>query len=129
MPVSKTTRRGNGAGWGGPASGVGSNSKTRTPGPGRPAGLRTGEGKAAVAREAVLDLLPEAVRRVASVLMDDEDPRNLQAAFGLMDRGGLNPKQTVEADITTREEPMTPEQRRARIAELVAKLGGAGGAD
>ena len=36
MATSSTTRRGNGAGYGGAATGVESNSKARKPGPGRP---------------------------------------------------------------------------------------------
>jgi len=45
MARSSATRRGNGAGWGGPAKGAGN----QDAGPGRPDGVRTGEGKVTVA--------------------------------------------------------------------------------
>lgn len=53
MAANATTRRGNGAGWGGPAKGAGGPGKRE--GAGRPDGVKHGEGKRTVA-----DLMVEA---------------------------------------------------------------------
>lgn len=74
MPASSATRRGNGAGWGGAARNGTSNSATRTPGPGRPPGMKNGEGKAAKAAELCAPLVPDAVAVLEEVMRDAAAP-------------------------------------------------------
>lgn len=75
-PATSTTRKGNGAGWGGAAKGEG---KT-DPGPGKPAGMKAGEGKAAMARARLEAAADAAAQTVVSIASDINDPRALQAA-------------------------------------------------
>jgi hypothetical protein len=70
------TRKGNGAGWGGPPKGAG---RTAPP-PGRTAGVKNGEGKAALARARLLEAADRAAETVVSIATDISDPRALQAA-------------------------------------------------
>lgn len=120
MAITKTTRRGNGAGWGGPASGVGSNSKAGTPGPGRPKGMKPGEGKLAQAREYLQSKALEHAMRLNDIAMDPTDPRSVQAINIAMTKAGLADKQEIEHIVDT----VTPEERQARIDALLAKRAG-----
>jgi hypothetical protein len=94
MARSSTTRIGNGAGYGGPAKGEG-----KPPGndlAGRPLGVKTGEGKAARARELAEEAAPLAIQKVIDIMNDAEDQRSLSAAFGILNRVGMHEKSGVE---------------------------------
>ena len=75
MARSSTTRKGNGAGWGGQAKGEGK--KGAVDGSGRPAGVKTGEGKRSVA-----DIMAEmgarelAAQRWLEILNDPTHPQH-----------------------------------------------------
>lgn len=85
MPANQTTRRGNGLGHGGPAKGVGGAGKRE--GAGRPAGVKTGEGKVSVA-----DLLVAlGARQIAAeawmaILRDPTHPHHASMVAKLADR-------------------------------------------
>lgn len=96
MPANATTRRGNGGGnspgYGGPAKGEGK----KGPGPGRPPGMKNGEGKKAKGREAIEAAVPAAIATVIAIAKARKDPRALSAAFGILNRAGLHEKSGVE---------------------------------
>lgn len=98
MAASSTTRRGNGAGWGGAAKGAGKQGAGH--GQGRPDGVRDGQGKQAQARAALEDALPLAVQTVIGIAGDITDQRALQAASNIIDRvlGKVGDKLTVAGD-------------------------------
>lgn len=85
MPATSTTRRGNGAGHGGPARGAGGTGKRE--GSGRPWGVKDGEGKLSVA-----DLLVAlGARRVAAdawmaILQDPAHPHHANMVAKAADR-------------------------------------------
>lgn len=81
-----------GQGWGGPAKGQG----LKEPGPGRPPGVKNGEGKAAQAKAALEDAAPLAVQTVIELAQDKADPRALQAALAVLNRVGLHEKAGIE---------------------------------
>lgn len=86
-----------GAGWGGPAKGAGW--KPGDPlraGHGRPEGVEDGQGKKVRAKALLAEAAELAVQRVINVALDDGDPRNLQAAFGILNRTGMHEKAGVE---------------------------------
>jgi hypothetical protein len=66
------------------------------PGPGRPEGVKTGDGKAARARVALEGAAPLAVKTVIDIASNLDDPRALAAAFGVLNRIGLHEKSGVE---------------------------------
>lgn len=101
MPGNRGTRRGNGAGWGGPAKGEGHRLKPK----GDPAsdavrsmaeGIAPGEGKKAQARAALEDAAPMAVQTVIDLASKQDDPRALAAALAVLNRVGLHEKSGVE---------------------------------
>jgi hypothetical protein len=92
MPASSGTRRGNGSGWGGAARGEGN----REAGPGRPEGVKNGEGRAARAREALAEAAPLAVQTIIDLAADKADPRALQAAVAILNRVGMHEKSGIE---------------------------------
>ena len=98
MAASSTTRRGNGAGWGGAAKGAGKQGAGH--GQGRPDGVKDGQGKQAQARAAMEDALPLAVQTVIGIAGDITDQRALQAASNIIDRvlGKVGDKLTVAGD-------------------------------
>ena len=98
MAASSTTRRGNGAGWGGAAKGAGKQGAGH--GQGRPDGVKDGQGKQAQARAALEDALPLAVQTVIGIAGDIKDQRALQAASNIIDRvlGKVGDKLTVAGD-------------------------------
>jgi len=98
MAASSTTRRGNGAGWGGAAKGAGKQGAGQ--GQGRPDGVKDGQGKQAQARAALEDALPLAVQTVIGIAGDITDQRALQAASNIIDRvlGKVGDKLTVAGD-------------------------------
>lgn len=81
-----------GQGWGGPAKGQGQQGA----GPGRPPGVKNGEGKAAQAKAALEDAAPLAVQTVIELAQDKADPRALQAALAVLNRVGLHEKAGIE---------------------------------
>lgn len=85
-------RRGNGAGWGGPARGAGN----KGAGPGRPPGVSPGEGKQARARAALQEAAPLAVQTLIDVASDVSDQRAVAAAVAILNRIGLHEKSGVE---------------------------------
>lgn len=93
MPASRTTRRGNGPGHGGPAKGAGN----RGASPGRPKGLRDGEGKRTVA-----DLLIDAgarelaAQRWLEILNDPSHPRHAEMVAKVADRMDGAPMARIE---------------------------------
>lgn len=94
MPTTSTTRRGNGAGWGGPAKGEG---KPVSEWAGRPAGVKDGAGKRSVA-----DLMAElgarelAARRWLEILNDPAHPKHADMVAKAADRLDGAPKVTAE---------------------------------
>jgi hypothetical protein len=91
--VNKGRRNaGSGAGIGGAAKGAWAGGA----GPGRPAGVKTGEGKKARAQAALLEAAPEAVRHIIEVMQTEGDPRSLTAALSILNRVGLHEKAAVE---------------------------------
>ena len=103
MAASSGTRRGNGShppGWGGPTRNGVSNSKAGISGPGRPDGVKDGQGKQAQARAALEEALPLAVQTVIGIAGDITDQRALQAASNIIDRvlGKVGDKLTVAGD-------------------------------
>lgn len=93
MTASSATRRGNGGGHGGPARGEGN----RSAGPGRPPGVKNGEGKRTVA-----DLMAEmgarelAAQRWLEILNDPAHPRHAEMVAKAADRMDGAPKQSIE---------------------------------
>lgn len=79
-------------GWGGPAKGAGN----RSAGPGRPVGVKDGEGKAARARQLFEEAAPLAAQVVLNVMQDAADPRNMAAALSVLNRVGLHEKSGLE---------------------------------
>jgi len=98
MAASSTTRRGNGAGWGGAAKGAGKQGAGH--GQGRPDGVKDGQGKQARARAALEEALPLAVQTVIGIALNIKDQRALQAASTIIDRvlGKVGDKLTVAGD-------------------------------
>jgi hypothetical protein len=84
-------RRGNGAGWGGPAQGKGDGS-----GAGRPEGSKNGDSKQSRARAALEDAAPLAVQTLIDVAGSLEDPRAVAAAMAILNRVGLHEKSGLE---------------------------------
>ena len=84
-------RRGNGAGWGGPAQGKGDGS-----GAGRPEGVKNGEGKQARARAALIDAAPMAVQTLINIAANLDDQRAVTAAAMILNRAGLHEKSGLE---------------------------------
>lgn len=97
MPVTKTTRRGNGFGHGGPAKGAGGPGKRE--GAGRPEGVKDGQGKVSVA-----DLLVAlGARQVAAdawmaILKDPTHPHHANMVAKLADRVDGAPQQDVTSN-------------------------------
>lgn len=95
MTANSTTRRGNGAGWGGPAKGEGK--KGVAPGSGRPQGVKNGEGKKSVA-----DLMIEAgaretaAERWLQILNDPTHPKHAEMVAKAAERMDGAPKQQIE---------------------------------
>jgi len=81
----------NGPGWGGPANGPG-----KIGGPGRPPGMKNGEGKVHKARETLEQAAPLAIQTVIDIANDRADPRALQAALAVLNRIGLHEKSGLE---------------------------------
>ena len=81
-----------GAGWGGPARGP----VEHKPGPGRPPGMKNGEGKVHKARETLEQAAPLAIQTVIDIANDKADPRALQAALAVLNRIGLHEKSGLE---------------------------------
>jgi len=81
----------NGPGWGGPANGPG-----KIGGPGRPPGMKNGEGKVHKARETLEQAAPLAIQTVIDIANDKADPRALQAALAVLNRIGLHEKSGLE---------------------------------
>lgn len=98
MPANKTTRRGNGAGWGGPAQGEGK--KGAVPGSGRPQGVKNGEGKKSVA-----DLMIEAgaretaAERWLQILNDPKHPKHAEMVAKAAERMDGAPTQRNEISL------------------------------
>jgi hypothetical protein len=80
-----------GPGWGGPANGPG-----KIGGPGRPLGMKNGEGKVHKARETLEQAAPLAIQTVIDIANDKADPRALQAALAVLNRIGLHEKSGLE---------------------------------
>lgn len=78
MPVTKTTRKGNGEGWGGAAKGAGK--KGAGHGQGRPEGVKNGEGKKARSSDACAPLVADAVEVWRAVMMDKKQPAQARVA-------------------------------------------------
>jgi len=103
MAATSGTRRGNGPGsgpgsgpgWGGPTRGGQSNSKAGKPGPGRPDGVKNGEGKKTVA-----ELMIEAGARETAadkwlaILNDPAHPRHAEMVAKAAERMDGAPVQT-----------------------------------
>ena len=85
-----------GPGYGGPATGIVSNSKRGIGGPGRPHGVLNGEGKAPRTKERLQELAPLAVEALAEILADPAHPARLGAINATLNRTGFSEKQTVE---------------------------------
>lgn len=115
-----------GAGWGGAPTGKEGN---HAAGPGRPPGVRNGEGKVARARAALEDALPDLVPVVIAIAKDASDPRAVQAFNSIAAKVGLNDKQEIEHSGAVGAFALSDEERRARLAELLAKREAAGGSD
>jgi hypothetical protein len=94
MPATRTTRRGTGAGWGGPANGAGQPPGNKLAG--RPVGVKDGEGKRALALAALQEAAPLAVQTVIDLAQTKTDPRALQAALAVLKRIGLHEKAALE---------------------------------
>ena len=94
-PATSGTRRGNGAGWGGPASGK-FPTRGATDKGGRPLGVKNGEGKKAQAQAALEEAAPTAAAMVIEIAKDRADPRALQAATAILNRVGLHEKAGIE---------------------------------
>lgn len=94
MARSSGTRRGNGAGYGGPAKGAGK--KPGNKDAGRTKGVPLAETKAARARALAEAAAPVAIQRVIDIMNDLADQRSLSAAFGILNRVGLHEKSGVE---------------------------------
>jgi len=90
----------NGPGWGGPATGQGwggpANGPGQIGGPGRPPGMKNGEGKVHKARETLEQAAPLAIQTVIDIANDKADPRALQAALAVLNRIGLHEKSGLE---------------------------------
>lgn len=84
-------RRGNGAGWGGPAQGKGDGT-----GAGRPEGSKNGESKQTRARAALEDAAPLAVQTLINVAGNIDDQRAVNAAVAILNRIGLHEKAGLE---------------------------------
>lgn len=91
-----------GPGWGGPARGGSSNSEARRPGPGRPPGVKNGEGKRSVA-----DLMIQAggrelaAERWIAILNDPNHPQHaamVAKAADRMDGAALQRVEVRDAD-------------------------------
>lgn len=103
-------RRGNGAGWGGPAKGAG-----KPPGnteAGRPEGVKNGEGKRTVA-ELLIEAggREEAAERWLSILRDPQHPKHAEMVAKAAERMDGAPAQHVTQDVTSRfvvRAPVTP---------------------
>lgn len=97
-PPTSGTRRGTGAGHGGPKKGAGN----KTAGPGRPEGRKNGEGKLTVA-----DLLIAAgAREIAAaqwlaILNDPTHPKHADMVAKVADRMDGAPKQEIEASMSS----------------------------
>lgn len=100
MPGTRGTRRGNGAGWGGPAKGAGHRMTAADPvseaARAKAATVAPGTGKKAQARAALEDAAPLAVQTVIDLATKQEDPRALAAALAVLNRIGLHEKSGVE---------------------------------
>ena len=85
-------------GWGGPPTGK--TSAARIAGPGRPKGVKDGEGKKALARAAFEAALPAAVQTVVTIMQSVTDQRSLMAANSIIDRvlGKVGDKVTLAGD-------------------------------
>jgi hypothetical protein len=95
------TRHGNGKGHGGPRNGEGWGGErkgegNRLAGPGRPPGVKNGEGKQARARAMLEEAAPLAAQVLVDVAANLDDPRALQAAQAILNRVGLHEKSGVE---------------------------------
>ena len=92
-------RRGNGAGWGGPAKGAGKPPGNREAG--RPPGVKTGEGKAARSAEMCAPLVADAVEVWREVMADADAPAaaRIAAAEKIIARAeGATPQRVEIAD-------------------------------
>ncbi len=112
MPATTGTRRGNGAGWGGPATGSGN----RDAGPGRPQGVKTGDGKRTVAALLIEAGAREtAAERWMAILNDPAHPKHAEMVAKVAERMDGAPTARIEiadADPAT----MTDEQLAAIAA-------------
>ncbi len=66
------------------------------------------------------DKTPEALATILAIMADGQEKSRLTAATYVLDRGWGKAPQTINLDATVT--MMTPEQRKARIAELLGMI-------
>lgn len=97
MAASSATRRGNGAGWGGPKKGAGHRYTEGDPTAGRPQGVKNGEGKLTVADLMIGAGARElAAQRWLEILNDPAHPKHADMVAKAADRMDGAPKVTAE---------------------------------
>ena len=97
MARSSTTKpKGNGPGWGGDARRGVSNSAEGIASPGKPAGVKNGEGKKAQAMAALEAAAPSAAAMIIGIASDVADHRALAAAQHILLRVLGDPAKRVE---------------------------------
>jgi hypothetical protein len=109
-------RVGNGAGWGGPKKGEGNHG----PGPGRPPGMKPGEGKRARAAELARDHVSDAVEVWRQIMNDPNQPAQarLAAAAHMVDRAeGKAVQPVVDGDDIARMSDAELDAELARMEE------------
>lgn len=120
MPVTRTTRVGNGAGWGGPKRGGESASKAGQPGPGRPQGMKPGEGKKARAAELAREHVETAVDVWREVMLDKKAPAaaRIAAAAQMVERAeGKAVQPIIDGDDIARMSDAELDAELARMEE------------
>lgn len=110
-PPTSGTRHGVGAGWGGAPKGAGN----RGAGPGRPKGVKTGEGAKSVADLMVAAGARElAAQRWVEILSDPAHPKHAEMVFRAADRMDGAPKTSIQ--ITERDPNSMTDAELAAIA-------------
>jgi hypothetical protein len=97
MPRTSGTRVGVGAGWGGPAKGE----SAKRAGPGRPKGVKNGQGKRTVAELMVESGARElTAQRWLEILNDPAHPKHADMVAKAADRMDGAPTQNINADLS-----------------------------
>ena len=126
-PPTSGTRRGNGS-WGGPKRGEGN----KDAGPGRPRGVKSGEGKKSVADRMIeMGLEAETATRWAAIIRDPSHPHHasmLEKAATRMNGAPMQPIEVEDKRATVSAEPMSEDDWLASRG-LGSTAGAAEGSD